>query len=185
MRVSTMIVRGINIRKTRWSYNNVFKTLKSYAMDYMGNMAINARCIGAPENAIEDVSLDTNMYNIAEEWIHFLYWDKRFKEQDNWYLSEEIRKMESLGIMQSQDSSSYWIASRNISIEDETRGTKFFVKLNYVDTSGTVTNWHLFGVAYNKTSDLLIYSLISRKCGFRPIFILRDDIKVEKTGHLN
>ena len=168
--------------KCRWSYNHALKTLKEYAMEYIGNMAINAKCIGASDNFVEEDNEDTNMI-IANYQSGYSF---KYKNSDDGYLSEELNKMDSLNIKKSQ--SSYWIASRRKTFKessgDWTNIHSSFVY--YINQDGEIIkNNRIISVAYNNNYNKVVITISPDIQGFRPIFLLRDDIQIEKTGHLN
>ena len=81
-------------------------------MNYLGDMAITAKCIGAPDNIQLKDDETNNMNAITFGVYNPDIYSLDFKNSDNYYLSHEIEQMKSLNILKSQDSKSYWIASR-------------------------------------------------------------------------
>ena len=173
----------------RWSYNHAFQSLKEYAMDYVGDMSINARCVGAPESTILLDNKETNMYKVDEDYEWLSIYDQKFKNKDDLYLSEEIEKMKSLGIMKTTNSNTFWITSRQINTvtwsgRPDAKGLSF--SICYANSNGEIIKdkYLCLFAAINGTT-LTHRSYVGGKHGLRPIFQLRDDIQIEKTGHLN
>ena len=171
-----------NFEKSRWSYNNAIATLNSYARDYLGDMAISARCVGAPE--VEGSGETTDMFTANASYTYFSSYNGKFKDTDTNVddnttgsnANEDLNTMHQLGIIQTPNSNNYWLASRLVN--SYSNYSDFRVR--YVGDYGDLLDrFYLCGV-YSSSTGTFGCSL-----GFRPIFHLKSDIQVEKTGHQN
>ena len=109
-----------DFEKCRWSYNHAISTLNKYAQDYLGDMAINARCVGSSsDNIILNEDESSNM-------VAFSNYTGQFKDTDNNIrgpyaasngytenISEDLKTLDSLGIAITSSGAGYWLASRH------------------------------------------------------------------------
>ena len=187
--------KDIYFQKSRWSYNHTFQILKEYAMEYMGDMAINAKCIGASDTDVLEESKNTNMYKVSEELgnlstfkdLSLRMYNDLIRDKDSFYLNEELDKMKTLGILQTQKADEYWIPSR-LNIEDVTN-PDVFVKVQFctrfIKENGEIDSNYLLAFGFDVNRKKYVIGLLGRSKGFRPTFLLRDDISVERTGQLD
>ena len=113
--------------KNRWSYNHALKTLKEYAMDYMGDMAKDARCVGASNDVILQDNDMSNMYAISEEYAELYQFNEKMKGESSFKKNGEVDKMQSLGILISADQKEYWLAGRNVYKVDSDQRSNYIV----------------------------------------------------------
>ncbi len=181
--------------KARWSYNHALQTLNGYAQDYLGSMAISARCVGTPADNIVLSEDETNMYMADESLEYLTDCNGKFKSKDNnvyengvtsEIINEDIKRMESLHCFNIPNTISYWIASRDIFNSSYwTYGvglqgyTAFELRCSSYRSSIGVAGEYLLEFYEGKTSRC--YGLEKE---FRVIFTLRTDMQIEKLGHM-
>ena len=110
----------------RYSYNHEIATLNNYAQDYLGEMAISARCLGTPIDGIVLSENDTdNMYIPETSSYHYEGYEGIFKdpgeelfygemEIDNYSVNEDLYTMDALNVIQCDSCEYYWFACRKL-----------------------------------------------------------------------
>ena len=110
----------------RYSYNHALATLNNYAQDYLGEMAISARCLGTPINGIVLSENDTDdMYIPAESSYHYEGYEGIFKdpgenlfygemEIENCPINEDLYTMDALNVIHCDSCDYYWFACRHL-----------------------------------------------------------------------
>ena len=168
--------------RARWSYNHAFETLKNYAMEYAGYMTKDAKVVGASYDALQNDDSNEN--------VHVLnfnnYSNIEYKNGDNWYLNDEITKMQELGILKTSKSEAYWIASREVYDKEVSSPSMVrYYRMHYIDEEGNDNTHYFIALSSEDGQNLSRAKSVSPTYGLRPIFTLRKNIKVEKIGHLN
>ena len=169
--------------KARWSYNHAIETLNEYAEDYKGLMSESARCIGAPSNNIVlNENASDNMFTANSSYTYFNNYNEKYKDADSNVsetygnnLNKDLNQMNVLGIIQTPNGDNYWLASR--SVDSNPNYTGFRVKAIW--SPGYFYHRTLCGASATRTD------AGATTLGFRPVFILKNNIKIEKTGHQN
>lgn len=168
--------QNTDFEKARWSWNHAISTLNTYTQNYLGDMAINARCVGCLSNNIilnEDENSDMITLN-----------NMQFKKRDNNIsgpyiasncytenISEDLKTLDTLGIVATSDGIGYWLCSRHAYYSEPDH-----LNMNVIYGDGCynpVGMIELGGGNFNHGYEF----------GLRPIFTLKSNIKVEKTGH--
>ena len=170
-----------NFEKTRWSYNHIIETLNGYAQDYLGDMAVSARCVGTLVDSIvlSETEEKGTMFTANASYTYFENYNGLFKDEDsnvNYDIRDnvnvDLNTMHELKVIQTPNqSSSYWLASRKVVASNYV--TDLVVCI--VDDASYINTVQFCAVAPN---DLRYCT--SNSVGFRPIFLLRSDIQVEK-----
>ncbi len=161
--------------RARWSFNNAIDTLNAYAEAYrlenLSDIASAARCVGSiPNNPssrnTENFYTDDYMYRINSRWDDN-YKDKYESDDSNY--TEDITKMNTLGIAKSNNNNPYWLASREISWGDDGQ-YETWVNFNVrsIDSTGSLSKSVLVkvGDAYGEVGRE------NRSYGVRPVFTL-------------
>ena len=149
------------LEKCRWSYNHAFQTLKSYAMEYKGDMAKNVRCIGAPDSILNEENQLSNMHKINESYTHLLPWDNLLKDSDSWNTCDELTKMETLGILGTPSQTPYWVASRIVG--ETTRGDGTYLVMygmKFRGTTGNEGSYRIFAIGYKPGDAKCVLSVV-------------------------
>lgn len=162
--------QNTDFEKARWSWNHALSTLNTYAQNYLGNMAINARCVGCLSNNII-LSEDENSNMVTINNMQFKNSDNNIRGSyaaSNGYtenISEDLKTLDTLGIVATNDGIGYWLCSR---VDEEQQ-------MGVIYGDG----------CYNANGMLgpVSYFSYGREYGLRTIFTLRSNIKIEKTGH--
>lgn len=172
-----------NFEKARWSYNNAIATLNGYAQNYLGDMAISARCVGTPVGVTET----TNMFTADPSDTYLKDYNGLFKDTDNnvddfegdGIVNEDLNKMHELNVIAVPGGGAYWVSSRRVGYVPgwSNLGAEFYVL--FIEFDGVLD-------CQKKSKKLgAVYSDLSTHnggdlFGFRPIFVLKSDIQVEK-----
>ena len=169
--------------KCRWSWNHALATLNSYAQDYLGDMSKNARCVGCPvDNIILNEDETTNMVEIGYDNIEVKGADNNISgsySASNGYtenISEDLKTLDTLGIVATNDEINYWLCSRDNRYADASP----FLAMNMVNGDGCFAQHSILEA---RKSSQEINKSYGREYGLRPIFSLKSNIKIEKTGH--
>lgn len=175
--------------KCRWSLNHALATLNNYAQEYLGDMSINVRCVGCPaDNIILNEDETTNMVQIGDNNIEVKGTDSNISgsySASNGYtenISEDLKTLDTLGIVATGDGITYWLCSRDDRYGQYSNG---YVHMNVVHgDDGAFSQASMLEVKITSIyggHDLdRPYGL---EYGFRPIFTLKSNMKVEKIGH--
>ncbi len=164
-----------NFEKARWSYNNAITTLNGYAQDYLGDMAISARCVGTPVDGTET----TDMFTANASYTYFKDYNGLFKGSDsnvNFNVTgsnanADLNTMHQLGIIKTQNASDYWLASRIVG--SGSSNSSFLVR--HVGIAGDL--YATYGLCSVDSSSTREDGYLN---GFRPIFVLKSNIQIEK-----
>lgn len=167
-----------DFEKARWSWNHALSTLNTYAQNYLGNMAINARCVGCLSNNII-LSEDENSNMVTINNMQFKNRDNNIRGSyaaSNGYtenISEDLKTLDTLGIVATNDGIGYWLCSRRTF----DGSFCFYLDANVIYGDG----------CYNPNNMIEAMNNVNygREYGLRPIFTLKSNIKIEKTGHQN
>ena len=169
--------------KARWSYNHAIGTLNSYAQEYLGLMAENARCLGAPENSIvTEENESNNMFTANPDYTYFTSYNGIFKSSDNNVIgnyitdeniSEDLKVLYTLKIASppNPNEPNCWLASRWV---NSYNSVTYFGLKRLEGSSIFNGNNGLHGVSSSKTFEH------GDEYGFRPIFTLKSNISIEK-----
>lgn len=176
-----------NLEKARWSYNHAIEILNGYAQDYLGLMSENARCVGASANNVVLNEDETSNMFTNTSYTDFNNYDGKLKNIDknisgtyyvSYYgqVSEDLKTLDTLGIVKTPTSKDYWLASRNIN-SSQNQAT-FYV--NGIDGGGQLIKgrFSLWSKRSTNSPNCNGYS-----AGLRPIITLKSNIQIEKTRH--
>lgn len=170
-----------NFEKARWSYNHAIATLNGYAQEYLGAMAINARCPGTSEENIVLTEDDTNNMLITDgQYGHFTNYEGKFKNES--INRTDFDALRSLGFI-GNGGHMWWTARR---IEEGSGYTPSGFAL--CDLNGNYAR-SICSIIAGRSADFSYWYEVTRYNngyinGFRPIIKLKTSILVEKFGNI-
>ena len=163
-----------NFEKAKYSYNNAIKTLNDKAEEYRNPKLTavgKARCIGSvPDNPYAEASdYFTSSYSYMSSYNGI------FKKEDNNY-NEDWNQLETINaraITDTSKSSYYWLSSRNVG--SNSSNSSFYVR--NASSYGSLYDDNLCNVdSYGSTGGS------SRSNGFRPVFHLKSNVKLDSSN---
>ncbi len=166
-----------NSEKAKYSYNNAIKTLNNKAEIYRNPKYTEegkARCIGSiPDNPMyESKDFIQSYAYLTTCGVNGVLKDSDDNYDKDW---KQLKIIESRGIMDISKSSEYWVCSR---YADLGSGASGFVIRN-VSSKGILktTKELCFATMYDKN-----VLGKSESCGFRPVFSLKSNVKIDSSN---
>lgn len=147
---------------TKSDYNNAISNLNIRANAYLNTTyASSARCVGSVPNSPNS---ESGLYNRSETW--FTKWRNTFKDDDENYIYD-WNQMNHLNIH--DINKIYWLASRLIYTKEYY--SSFDVRIVY--THATLNDYGFIATHSDGK-----YYLVENTAGLRPVFTLKDTVKV-------